>query len=74
MTFVCIVTDGILLFCFSDTSNYIRVDSPFEALQNDTTARKFILGQGIEHKDTTILDTEKTIILTQIRSISIEIT
>ena len=74
MTFVGTVNNGILLFCVYNTSNYIPVDSPFEALQNDTTARKFILGQGIEHKDTTILDTEKTIILTQIRSISIEIT
>ncbi len=57
MKSVCIVTNEILLFCFSDTSNDVLIDSPFKALQNDTTAKKIILGPGIEHKDTTILDT-----------------
>jgi hypothetical protein len=74
MTFVGIVTDDILLFCVYNTSNYIRVDSPFEALQNDTTAKKLILRKDIDHRYTTSLDTKNTIILTPIRSISIEIT
>ncbi len=42
---MCIVTNEILLFCFSDTSDYVPVDSPFEALQNDTTAEKLIWGR-----------------------------
>jgi hypothetical protein len=74
MTFVGIVTNGILLFCVYNTSNYIPVDSPFEALQNDVTAKKLILGKDIEHRYTTSSDNKNTIILTQIRSISIEIT
>ena len=73
MTFVGIVTNGILLFRFYNTFNYIPVDIPFQALQNDTTTEKFILGKSIEHRYTTILVTEKTILLAQIRSISIEI-
>jgi hypothetical protein len=74
MTFVGIVTNGILLFCVYNTSNHTRVDSPFETLQNDVTAKKLILRKDIEHRYTTSLDTKNTIIVTQIRSISIEIT
>jgi hypothetical protein len=74
MTFVGIVTNDILLFYVCNTSNYIPVNSPFETLQNDTAVGKFIFWKGIEHRYTTIVDTEKMIILAQIRSISIEIT
>jgi hypothetical protein len=74
MTFVGIVTNGILLFCVYNISNYIPVDSPFEALQNDTTAKKLILRKDIEHRYTTSLDTKNTIIVPPIRSISIKIT
>ncbi len=74
MTFVGIVTNGILLFCVYNTSNYIPVGNPFEALQNDTTAKKLILGKDIEHTYTTSLDTKNTIIVAPIRSILIKIT
>ena len=73
MTFVGIVTNGILLFRVYNTFNYIPVDSPFKALQNDTTTKKLILGKCIENRYTTILDTKKTIVLARIRLISIEI-
>jgi hypothetical protein len=74
MTFVGIVTNGILLFCVYNTSNYIPVDSPFEALQNDTTVGKLIFGKCINHRYTTIVNTENMMILAQIRLISIEMT
>ncbi len=72
MIFVGIVTNGILLFCVYNTFNYIPVDSPFEALLNDTTAEKLTLEKGIEHWYTTILGTKNTIIVAPIRSISIK--